>query len=668
VHTVDLLLTAAPKEWRQAIAEIDELAAVRAFPPESSVEERSKALGVLWQWYRNTRIWFPRDTAGELLDDRAVVKRLSSTGFDGQLLDEVRAATDDPDDIVRGNAVYFLSAMGDVQGIEEVIPRLVRDDNSVVRRHVAVAAVDLEVTSAVGALKEQMARETDELAEETIGWSLMKLMDEGAVGDFVLANSGRKRAWRLWSALDERWDRLAQLSFLGREGKFNQQWFAHLLDDESRWSEEEVTLAARLHFSRRDHARASLNARNVFSLHSEAALREGLKTAKSPADVRELYFLIGELSDARLEELADQEDDESVGATLREFLQWRRSPKPAPDRPERPARPSLSILIEQGNAVDILRTQLAGEVEQLTDEQRGSLGEMVDAGWQEWEESQGSVSAAVTETDGGFTSPRAVLNILGYASALHLSLTADRWIDVVRLPFGTHEYTEWLKETFDPDLVPRLIDVVDELKSPSLERLVLGTPTPWPERFARAVATRVYGGEVEDWTKSALVSALEASGLEVVIRELADSKLDDYLRVALVRLGDCDVEAELLRRLRAGEDLMPRFLAERSNHWLEYVRCASSVELLVEIIKQEFGKPKPESHIELLYGALNRSAGEDALRIYGELSESGLEAAGFFWYSRAKWARVLSEKKALSSLPGDLQALAAYVLEHVSAS
>lgn len=661
-HTVDLLLTAAPTEWREEISRFDPLTGFRALSPNAPKEERTQGLETLWRWYGDNRIWFPRDAMGELLDDEALVRRLSSSEIDERIRDEVRASTSDNDEIVRGNAIYFLSAIGDAEGARNAIPRLIADSNSVVRRHAAVVAADLELKGVADSLKEQMTTETDELAEETIGWSLMKLMDDADIGDFVLANSTRKSAWRLWSALDDRWDRSTQLLFLSEEDKFSLPWFDHLINDESGWSEEEVALAARLHFSRADHVRATLDARKVFGFHPKAALREGLNVAKTPADVRELYFLIGDLSDAELEELADRESNEAASKTLHEFLQWRRAPKPTPDRPERPSKPSLRALIEEGNSEEIVRTNLAGEVGDLTDDERRSLSEIIDAAWRDVEQVHGVLSAAITETNGQFAMPRAVMNVLSYASSLKLPLTEDRWIDVVRLPFGTHEYTEWLKETFVRELIPRLIEIVDDLKPPSVERLVLGTPSPWPEDFARAVARRVYGGDVEEWAKSALVVSLEASDLGALLRELAESHSDDFLQVALVRLGDCEVEAELLGRLRAGEELMPRSLADRSNHWLEYVRCPSSVDLLAEVITEEFGKAQPESRIELLYGALNRSAGEDALAIYDTLARSDLEAAGFFWYPKARWARTLSEEKGLALLPGELHEIARFVM------
>lgn len=671
VHTIDLVLTAAPKEWRDRISVVDRAAAVRAIPADAPLDVRTDALQWMWTWYQEAAIWLPRDRRGELLDDRDAISRLALNGVDGSFRDLVRDATASDSEIDRGNAIYVLGAIRDVDGAMASIPNLVTDENSVVRRHAAVVAVDLHLSDVVPVLRTQLADEDDELAEETLTWAVVTLLPNESVGDFVLSNATSRRPWRLWSAVAERWTRLQQLEFLAEDDHFSERWFSHLLQDADDWSEDEVRVAAGLYFAQGERLRANMDVRTGLGQHPHIALDQALRFATSARDVREVWFLTSELSEEELTMIAAKTDEEAVAEALLEVVQWRKTP-PEPITHLRARPPTLKELLDRDATDEIIALRLESEVQTLSDADVEKLSTIVRDVWAEADTEVGSLSDAINK-GGPQVVSRRVLHMLEYAQVLRLRLDYERWLLVARLDVFFRDFTSWLRDSVRQEWMPRLADDVAGLPTQVVARLTLTLGAPWPRELASAIVERLFSPEAKGSSDADVeagrdyaVRALTDSKLEDLLRELASACESDAIKMALVEVGDCDVEQELLSRLAGGEDLLPRYIAARKDHWLTFVRCSSSTDLLTRLIQQEFSQRSEESYITLLYDALGRTAGPSAIAIYDNLRfDRSVPSSGFYWYPRDRLFREILETAALETLPRSFAEVAAYVIDRM---
>lgn len=665
IHTIDLLLTAAPNDWREEIGRYDALAAARSVSPNEVEGTRAEAIEGIWDWYLGTKIWIPKDRGGELVDDLSAIRRLASQGIPQDLLDKVRSGTRSEHEIVRGNAISVMGVLHDVDGARGAIRDLIRDENSVVRRHAAVVAADLDLVDVLPALNEQLEREDDELAEETIASSVIELLPDGELGDFVLARSEGPRAWRLWSSLDQRWDRLRQLEFLARPGGFSQSWFSHLLEHHEAWSEPEVRLVARVAFRSAERLSYIAPLRKVLEVHPLAALEEGFAAAERAADVRELWFLLWSVPESALRSLADNVANDEVRSALEEFLQARQTPPRAREEiPEQPSPPTLQELLADGAIAEVLARPLVHEIAELNDEDREELRQLIQRSWEEWEVHHGPLIEAVQRDGDRVTISRRVLGILQHAGGLRLPFDYEQWLGVLQLDLRVQDEREWLRESFRADWFDRLETDITSLSTSVLEELVSILRIPWPGRLGLIIGERILSEDASGYAREACLNAIIESDQSDVVRELATWHDDLSISAALVRIGDCDAEEKLLRRLREGENVMPGFLAARHSHWLNYVRCGSSVELLTGAIRDVYVKSERESQIELLYRALNRASGQDALGVYEELmADEDLPGSTFFWYPRTTFLKELLEQGAKDTLPDSLAGTAEYVVD-----
>ncbi len=141
------LAAAASPVWRKALSARDELAAARAVPPEAEKEERRTAARLIWNTYREWRIWISDYERMDIVEDKHVLARLLTTDGLEDIQNEIREALNGGDRETVGNAMKVLATAGDTS-IEPHLKRVLeRCDDYVIRRIAALAARDLQLDS-----------------------------------------------------------------------------------------------------------------------------------------------------------------------------------------------------------------------------------------------------------------------------------------------------------------------------------------------------------------------------------------------------------------------------------------------------------------------------------------------------------------------------------------
>jgi hypothetical protein len=141
------LLATSSTDWRQALADRDELAAARAVPSDAPLEERLRAARLIWDTYVRWRIWISDYDRESITEDSRVLARLLSAGGLEELQGEIRNSLDYGDRETIGNAIKVLARVGD-GSIEPQLRRILEsNDDYVLRRMAALAARDLKLDS-----------------------------------------------------------------------------------------------------------------------------------------------------------------------------------------------------------------------------------------------------------------------------------------------------------------------------------------------------------------------------------------------------------------------------------------------------------------------------------------------------------------------------------------
>lgn len=123
-----------------------------------------------------------------------------------------------------------------------------------------------------------------------------------------------------------------------------------------------------------------------------------------------------------------------------------------------------------------------------------------------------------------------------------------------------------------------------------------------------------------EYERDRLLTRLAGAGRAEVLKEIHRVRPGVATLRALVQVGDCEAERELLED-EASAPLPSGPWADRHDHWLNHVRCRESVPSIVERIVQAEARDADHSYLSSLHAALRRAAGLDGLRIYDELMD-----------------------------------------------
>ena len=467
-HMIDLFYEGAPAELRPSLRDLDELRWARTTRADAPEPELEDALDALWDIYLARRVWLDTNQGREVRDARSAVQRLV------RALPEVGQerrqrwveATRSSEPTERGNAVYFLRQLGFDENTRVWLEPLVRDENSVVRRQAAAAAVEFGAAARelLPGLHAAYSEEADELAAEAIGTAIFDLTppDEHLESVRQLATNllGWSRISYLVAALSLD-DALSVFDVTGLRSESDER---HLSDVAAKvaaheWTDEQVQKLVRILLRTRRAYYREFRERDLLEdlarRHPDAALAGTREAASEDVNWNDLSFL-QRIARETLEAAA-QGILEGAITTLLEIQELRNN-LPEPTAATEPAPPSepptLAEMLEEGSLeaharAQILRPRLESltrQVPDLTNAQQDQLRDIVNRLWPDE-----PLSSVVTIKGNTGTAPAALEAALAFSSALDLPLDPERWIEIfeTQAVFFWWPATEWLSRHGD---------------------------------------------------------------------------------------------------------------------------------------------------------------------------------------------------------------------------
>jgi hypothetical protein len=672
-HTVELLLTSAPAEWREIIAVYDPLVVARTTAPDADVATRSAAIADIWAWYQTRRVWLPRDRAGQLVDDLRAIELLAKAGVTDNLREEVRAGCGSKEPVTRGNAIAALVAIGDTDTATEALPALLRDDHPVVRRRAAAAAWDLEAVDVIPVLRDQLAVEADEMARQTLSQVLVRLVPDDQVIDLLESFPPPLRLDVRW-VLDDRWNAAEQLHRLSEAPAFDEDWCQEILDhaDATQWGSDELRLLVRLIVTRHYYTLASHEqVRALAASHPRDVWAEGLKHV---ATVEDLFDLAALAPDPELISAAAAAINPAARPAVEQYLELRRSSQGSQatrsqPRPQPTPRPSLGELVESGDLQQLLRrSPTPSDLASLTNPQRAALAALVANALHEWAAAPEPPDETAWRAAPHRFTPPTGMRWAEWSAALELPLDRTAWLRLAGAPIYLSDVDRWVRHRFDLAWQDDLAAGVATWAGPALDHGVSVVPAPWSAKLAAALAGACFANGADDHTKQHCVRQLAANRQHRVLQQLRADGEDPLVDDGLVRAGDCAAEDRLLASLLDQDiPVLPELPSALQDHWIAFVRCPRSVPGLVEVLRRLLRAGVDSAALAPVFAALHQAAGGAALAHYDDLlADAAIKEGPFLWYRRQELVDELLEQHARRALPDTLRELGQLILAALS--
>jgi hypothetical protein len=686
-HMIDLFYEGAPSEIRPALRDLDTLRWARTARADAPAAEREEALDTLWNVYVERRVWLDTNQGREVRDARSAVRRLIAAI--GDVGDERRTRWLDglqsAEPTTRANATFFLSQLGFDEHTRDWLEPLLRDDNSVVRRHAVAAALGVEEAgqTLLPALRDTYPEEHDELTAEAIGDAIFELTAPEerieALNLLVTNPLGWGRISYLVTDL-ELDDALAVFERIGIRDDSDERYLSEIAIKRSAedWTDVQVqTLVKVLLQSQRVYYR-EFRERDLLEelarAHPDAAI--SAVQAEAPDDVNwnDLSFL-QRIPRERLAAAAEGRLQSPL-TTLLEILALREGQGDAPQTPERPPAPqppTLAKIIEDGSLEGRARARIprpllesyTRQVDELSPEQREQLAESVARLWPD----EGLREVVRVEGNSG-TAPAALEAALAFSTALDLPLDTDRWFEIfeTRSVFFWWPSTEWLSRHGEGVDEARAVTAFESLETEFQVRQALSSLHSVSDAAADAAALALIRINSVD-SIFTLHEFRERGQLDALRRIEADAQEPEIRRAAqreLAAAGDLEAQRRELRQMRDDLAANPRAYAQEGFAWAEAAQpeTIQELELLLQQIVEagaDFGGGLERS----LQQAFAATRNERAIAAYDAVIEdAGIAASGFFRYRRDELARRLSRDDALARLPEPLAEVAQWAIDH----
>lgn len=671
-HVLELACLDAPGRWRDVVAEFDARLAARATPRDADQDERAAALTTLLDWYSQRLVWWiDHDDEAQLLPDLDALVRLAD---DPQLrtraVDWAIAGLDDPERTRRGNALRLLLRLGETDTVEQALPELLRDPHSVVRRFAAHAHAVLKLTGHAHLLRTALDDDPDELEERGMLGEYIRTAPVDELTELLATRwPSEMNSHRALTELDARLDRRTQLHLLEQTGWFAEPWVDHLIDQvEPPWTADDAAaLAAHLARHPTKARWHTHRARPILRQHLAASLPA--LWASDPTAARRLLL---EASTAELCVVGDAGLPVEIAAEVAELIERRSAtaapaPAAAAPRVDRHSERGISLQEIVGAGVDGLARLQLGQVGELLDNHPHDpdLRALAEAAWTRAQDQAGGPVAALQRRDDATITarPGTAFAVLDLAAHFRLPLDPDDWTALLRLGWSGHQADEWLRSQLPPDAYERFD--VTELDRPALLQAAWILPTASiPTHVATALVLRLADVDEQVAHRRYLIELADA-GRDEVVRSVHATRPDDATWMALVRIGDCGAERQLLTE-EATTDVPRRWPSAHQDHWLTHVRCRTSIDLLVDrIVQAESTDETDYSYLATLHDALHHAAGLSGLRVYDTLMDDRpYESAPFLWFRRAELLdKLLARNGRWDASADNLEILVALVTE-----
>lgn len=629
--TVALALGAS-YAWRRALGDIDALAVAGAVPSASAHTERITAAQRLWRTYSSWRIWIhPRGGVGLLNDAETLARLLGTDGLD-PVRKEVARGLDSPCREIRANAIEVLGLSHDPNTTPYVRRLLLGDDDAVVRRQAAMAAVTVEASCLWLDILELATTTTDESEAQVLSLALRELCpvpDLLHVG-LALVESPFGYLGLIPQRMIDEGQYTARLRLLAAEVLTRTSYRAAEALDEVLAKIQSDDVAARL-----------------------AAFIAAVIGVESPrlaalADENPHAFAVGvadafrkaRISAFRASGLTNRLDPgllalHGAPTTLVDLARRSRSIKPLPmpepaqeEPPAEPEPPTLAQLLESRDPsadADILRNAryFKDQAAALASPHKEKLAKLIRRSWP-----TSGIASTIQRNGGTWSIEHRTIAALCFGPAVELKLTPNEWADLANRPISYADEAGWLRSECSEEAISRLLDICDASEASTWECVLEAIPDPIPGPVAHAVAQR-------------MTDIDQVPAATSVIRRLGENGHVDALRVVsrmhpelssttcahLAAAGDRRAQTEKLRGLMS-------FLSERQREedigWLEldWMRAVDSPEFLDDLfdllpVSYRY-KPGPRGFndsISAIHEAIRRIGGLGAVERYDELLE-----------------------------------------------
>ena len=647
-NTLEMLLAAAPEEWRSAVAAYDRALAARSTPNNAQAHERDAAIWNIWNVYLDRRVWMSRTRESHGSGDSAALRRLLQLGVPEGFEAEILRALEDPESTVRGNAMEIVPVLFDRDRALPHVQEALTDVEGVVRRQAASAALDLNAVELAQTMVDQAHVDDDPMARETLIDFAIELSPPEQATSIALEGPTAVQD-RAFSALMRKAPRLYLLERLNNEEVLNHGLLRTLVQDHGNfrtspaWTPTEVAALVDLIVENPDLDDLDADAERIFRQLPITAVLTWIR-----------HPVVGDISWQFRHTMVGIEDRDL--AALRDVL-------------SEPTAEALSALAGHDDtreiddharlqALDYLDQVLAARARTPTaDDQPASRRFQHEAPPVAMPEFNDHELTTVFENDGvgsGINSQtgtvaRNTIQQLEAGAQRDSHLTAEQCEQLVRFLLGWHDQrlAEWLARHWSNEALSLADQRIADATDTELRQLATVLPEPWPLGLHKRILDAAAALDLEDRARLQLAEFVRLRvGLDAV-REWAEEASPPWLDPLLAANGDCEAELRLIARLHQRPESISRHPISTDSGWIDSLACRGSAGALQELIRHALTSGTPFDDTGALYRALNRCAGLDGPRLWDELiNNPSIPSAHFCFYPRRDGIDLLIQEHA----------------------
>ena len=671
------LLLPNSQPWLEAIKPRDPMQWARSVPSEADIETRREAAELIWNTYRDWKIWIWSRELPDALEDGSALARLIRGGELDDLVSAIHEAIDDPSPQTQGNAIRVLAEAGGVQSLEEDFLRVLKDEDreAVVRRQAAISAAELGYHGLLDPIIERANQTAESVETQDCALAAMRLATDDEVLDVAL---------RLLETSDARMvvmprieDRLAprdMLHFLRgyapREPRAYSTDTARLaavverLEDAGAEEITNVAYVALVWEVTDEPVRALLDRDHLAALKGiSEAISEG------PADWWDA---------TRLLDLFSPEELEQAGADTR-LIEIRRSwdqprevrevAEPPEDEEKRP--PTLSEALSQPrNGWDYViqhnAHHFSNQVSDLSPDEQNDLRTRLLEWWEDKPFENTITWKERTPTRASWSIENWAAGWIWYGPALDMELNPDQWAGIASAGILFEEQMQWLHRQASEEAKLKLAEITGG-DGRTWREALRATPDPLPQSLVDAAVAALKAIDPADSNLEEFLRRLSDHGNVSALRQLAQGteSVRDTALPYLALAGDDQAIQAALEALKARLNQGERPDAEEL-FWLEGVRDRRYLESIFECMVLAYrpgDTPRPWTDTTVpLVGAIREIGGVEAIALYDKALEED-EELRFLRFQRDALAETELAERGLLAGPAAAESAGVPLLE-----
>ena len=635
ISTLEMLLEAAPREWRTAVAEYDCILAARATPNYALQQERHQAIWTIWNAYLDRQVWMSGARESPRGGDHDALIRLIRIDVPPGFVDEIRTALSSPERTVRGNAMELVPTLFDQEMAIPLVRRALADPDAVVRRQAASAALDLRAETLVDPMVEQAMRDDDKMARETLFDFAIDLAANDRAIEIALNVPPGVRD-RALSSLVRKVPRADLLTRLRGVIPLDQDLLRALVEDHGmrgvpEWTADDVArLVDILAANPALDSRWDSDVDRILCEHPRSAAMAWLSHAVGDDDTWQFRrCLLGIPDSDRHEFIRVLESSSHEHSSAASGLD---DPRPIDEETRAMA---VAFLTD----VEVARSgQASGTINEAPVERSRTTPDaappVADENLRLLFEEDGIATAVHPLT--GQVASNTLRQLEGGAErATHLSPAEAAQLFRFLISWANDSFAVWLSGSWGTQARDLVLGVLDSLADDGLCRVATTLPSPWPAGLAHRVLDAIHRSASSESRKLLLAQSVQERTGADQVREWVTGEDIPWLDPLFAMNGDAAAELRLVQRLAATlSDISRRPRAEPSL-WLDNLSCPATSEPLYAFIRTTLIEGNSQADTGALYRALNRCADLDAPRLWDQLiADDEIPTRKFLYYPR----------------------------------